>query len=105
MVCQQHFYVTEKADFHFEGDTGTKFSNNCYYGDFRDLPKDAAAVFDDPQFVDVTARGNGFAILKNFMLKRTSPCKDAGINLETDDVRDLFGNPLEGKTNIGVHEF
>jgi hypothetical protein len=99
------FYVEEKADFFFDGDKGTQFTNNCFYGNFENMPDDPAAIFEDPQFVDVSARGDGFEVLKNFMLQKTSPCKDAGIKIENSGGQDLFGNPLEGKTNIGVHEF
>jgi hypothetical protein len=99
------FYVEDKADFYFEEDSGTQFTNNCFYGDFDNRPDDPAAILDDPRFVDVAARDSGFEILKNFMLKKSSPCEDAGINIENTGGQDLFGNPLEGATNIGVHEF
>jgi len=99
------FYVEETADFHFEGDLRTQFTNNCFFGDFENIPEDPQAIFKNPQFVDATARGEGFELLEKFMLERTSPCKDAGINLENNGGRDLFGNSLEGDTNVGVHEF
>ena len=99
------FYVEEQTDFYFEEDSGTQFTNNCFYGDFKNMPNDPAAIFEDPQFVDVTAHDSGFEVLKNFMLQKTSPCVDAGIRIENADRQDLFGNPLEGETNIGVHEF
>ncbi|WP_339737916.1 right-handed parallel beta-helix repeat-containing protein [uncultured Sunxiuqinia sp.] len=98
-------YADEKADFFFDGDKGTQFTHNCFIGHFESLPADPAAIFEDPQFVDVSARGEGFEVLKNFMLQKTSPCKDAGIAIENSGGQDLFGNPLEGKTTIGVHEF
>lgn len=98
-------YADEKADFFFDGDKGTQFTHNCFIGHFESLPADPAAIFEDPQFVDVSARGEGFEVLKNFMLQKTSPCKDAGIAIENNGGQDLFGNPLEGKTTIGVHEF
>ena len=99
------FYVEEKADFFFDGDEGTEFTNNCFYGNLENLPDDPAAIFEDPQFADVSARGDGFEVLKNFMLQKTSPCKDARIDIENNGGQDLFGNSIEGKTNIGVHEF
>ena len=99
------FYVEENADFYFEGDKGTQFANNCFYGHFENMPEDPAAIFEDPQFKDVLARGDGFEVLKNFMLLKASPCKDAGANIENNGGQDLFGNPIEGLTNIGVHEF
>jgi hypothetical protein len=39
------------------------------------------------------------------MLKKSSPCTDAGIQIENAGGEDLFGNPLEEEMNIGVHEF
>ena len=99
------FFVEEKADFYFEGDKGTRFTNNCYYGDFENLKEDPAAVFEDPQFMNVSARGEGFEVLKNFMLQKTSPCKDAGVDIKNNGNEDLFGNSLNEPINIGVHEF
>lgn len=99
------FYVNEKADFSFQGDEGTKFTNNCFYGEFENLPEDPAAIFEDPQFVNGTARGNGFELLKNFMLTKSSPLKDKGVPLENNGGKDLFGNSVNGEVNIGVHEF
>ena len=99
------FYVNEKADFSFDGDAGTKFKNNCFYGDFENLPNDPAAIFEDPQFVNAAARGNGFEVLKNFMLTKSSPLKDKGISIQNNGGKDLFGNTLQEKTNIGIHEF
>ena len=101
------FYVEEKADFFFffNGDEVTEFTNNCFYGNFENLPNDPAAIFEDPEFVDVSARGDGFEVLKNFMLQKTSPCADSGINIENNGEQDLFGNSLKEPINIGAHEF
>ncbi|MBT3382626.1 MAG: right-handed parallel beta-helix repeat-containing protein [Prolixibacteraceae bacterium] len=99
------FYIDEKADFYFEGDIGTKFTNNCFYGEFENLPEDPAAIFEDPQFENVTAYGEGFEVLKNFMLTKSSPLKDKGIPLFNKQGKDLFGNSLDSKISIGVHEF
>ncbi|NQU54566.1 MAG: right-handed parallel beta-helix repeat-containing protein [Bacteroidetes bacterium] len=99
------FYVNEKADFSFEKDKNTSFTNNCFYGEFENLPEDSAAIFDDPLFVDVTARGAGFEVLKDFMLTKFSPLKDKGISIKNNGGKDLFGNTLDGKITIGIHEF
>nr|MBD3622568.1 hypothetical protein [Sunxiuqinia sp.] len=69
------------------------------------MPAYPSAIFEYPHFVYFSARGEGFEVLKNFMLQKTSPCKDAGTAIENNGGQDLFGNPLEGKTTIGVHEF
>ncbi|MEN8118244.1 MAG: right-handed parallel beta-helix repeat-containing protein [Bacteroidota bacterium] len=99
------FYVYENADFAFEGDKDTKFTNNCFYGKFEHLPNDLGAIFENSQFVNVSARGDGFEILKNFMQKKSSTLKDKGVIIDNNGGKDLFGNPLEGKPDIGVHEF
>ncbi|MFY9150549.1 MAG: right-handed parallel beta-helix repeat-containing protein [Prolixibacteraceae bacterium] len=98
------FYVEEKADFHFEGDENTKFDNNCFYGKFENLPDDPAAIFEDPQFVNVAARGEGFEVLKNFMLKKSSPLIGKGTHIENNGGNDLFGNKLGKKITIGVSQ-
>ena len=99
------FYVNEKADFYFKNDKNTKFSNNCFYGKFENLPEDPAAIFEDPQFINFAARGDGFEVLKNFMLTKSSALIDKGISIQNNGEKDFFGNPLNGKLNIGVHEF
>jgi hypothetical protein len=99
------FYANEKADFSFQGDKGTLFTNNCFYGEFENMPHDPAAIFEDPQFVNVLSRGEGFEVLKNFMLTKSSPLKDKGVSVENNGGKDLFGNSVNGDVNIGVHEF
>jgi hypothetical protein len=98
------FYVSEKADFSLKGDINTKFKNNCFFGKFENLPVDPAAIFEDPRFVNASATGSGFEVLKNFMLKKSSPLKDNGILVENNGGKDLFGNKLGKKTTIGVSE-
>jgi hypothetical protein len=99
------FYVNEKADFYFENDKNTKFSNNCFYGEFENLPNDPAAIFEDPQFADVSSYGAGFEILKNFMLTKSSPLIGKGIPVEKNGGRDLFGNAIKKNVTIGIHQF
>ena len=69
------------------------------------MPNDPAAIFEDPQFVNTAARGDGFEVLKNFMLTKSSPLIDKGISIQDNGGKDLFGNTLQGNTNIGAHEF
>ena len=98
------FYVEGNSRFDFKGDVNTQFTHNCFYGDIENLPKDPAAVFQDPQFLNVAARGDGFEVLKNFMLKKTSPCISSGIVVKNNGGKDLFGNPLGDKISMGVSE-
>lgn len=98
------FFVNENADFSFSADINTQFSNNCFYGKFNNLPKDPAAIFVDPQFIDVTARDAGFTVLKNFMLTKSSPLNGKGIFIKNNGGKDFFGNKLGEKFTIGVFE-
>ena len=98
------FYVSEKANFQFKKDEGTKFTNNCFFGKIGNLPNDPNAIFSDPKFLDVNATGEGFAILKNFMLTKGSPCVNAGIIIDEFQGEDLLGNKIEGLPEIGAIE-
>jgi hypothetical protein len=98
------FYVDDKADFFFKNDKGTKFSNNNFYGNFENLPADASAVFTDPQFVDPLARGDGFEVLKNFLLKKASPLIGKGVFIENNGVTDILDNLIQNPPSIGATE-
>jgi Right handed beta helix region len=91
------FYVAEKADFFFKGDRGTIFTGNCFYGKYDNMPVDPNAIFENPRFVNVFARGNGFEVLKNFMLRENTPCIHAGLGLENDVNHDLFRKIINSK--------
>jgi hypothetical protein len=64
------FYAETPSKFMFGDDTETIFNRNNYYGNLDNLPKDPNAFFTKPNFVNEHARGRGFEILKNFMLKK-----------------------------------
>lgn len=63
------FYSEVSSKFTFGEDIETKFNSNNYYGTIENLPKDLNAIFSKPNFINENARGSGFDILKNFMLK------------------------------------
>lgn len=98
------FYIEEKADFDFKGDINTKFNNSCFYGKFENLPDDPAAIFDDPQFINVAAHGDGFEVLKNFMLSKSSPCIGTGVSIPDNGGVDIFGNPVSDRPSIGIDQ-
>ncbi len=98
------FFVEGKADFFFKDDKNTTFSNNCFYGDFENLPKDAAVIFENPEFVNHAARGNGFEILKNFMLKKSSPLIGKGLSIKNNTTKDIMGNSIKENPHIGAIE-
>ncbi len=72
---------------------------------FENIPVDPAAIFENPQFIDVNAFGNGFEVLQNFMLLNITVLKDKGILIQNNGDKDLFGHSIKGTPNIGIHEF
>lgn len=64
------FYAVGSSQFIFGEDLNTQFNNNNYYGVIQNLPKDPNAIITKPRFINEYARGNGFEILKNFMLEK-----------------------------------
>jgi hypothetical protein len=100
------FYVYDQSVFKMGESINTKFMNNAYFGNIKNLPDDKNAVFENPSFVNSEARGSGFELLKAFMLKKNSPLIGKGIKEGHNNLKDLFGNPVRsGKVNIGVHQF
>ena len=99
------FIADNSSGFHSARDEGTQFTNNCYFGQFENLPKDTAPLFADPKLLDAEARGEGFEVLKNFMLQAGSPCIGAGIPV-AQAIVDLFGHsvPESGPVSIGIQE-
>ena len=72
---------------------------------FENIPVDLAAIFENPQFIDVNAIGDGFEVLQNFMLLNITVLKDKGISIQNNGGKDIFGNSIKGTPNIGIHEF
>jgi hypothetical protein len=85
---------------------GPIFLRNCYFGPWlNELPNDPEKLIADPMFDAPGTGSSGLSTLKGFMLKKGSPCIDAGINIEMNENRDFFGNPInDEKTDIGIHE-
>tara|TARA_R110002096_G_scaffold434777_1_gene657825 strand:+ start:2441 stop:3925 length:1485 start_codon:yes stop_codon:yes gene_type:complete len=75
------FYSEVPSRFLFGEDKGTLFNSNNYYGNVKNLPKDLNAVFTKPNFINEKARGDGFEILKNFMLKKGDPTSKANLSV------------------------
>lgn len=98
------FFVSGKADFAFKGDENTLFVNNCFYGEFENRPDDPAAIFKNPEFENVWARGSGFQTLKNFMLKKSSALIGKGIPIENNGGKDILGNEIKTPPTIGAIE-
>ncbi len=105
LVANNIFYVLGKAGFDLGQSTGTNFEYNNYFGSIANLPADQHAVFSDPLLVNVSARGNGFDVLKNFMLTKKSPCLYAGSGISAG-VADIFNQlPQKSKApSIGISQ-
>ncbi len=105
LIANNIFITENSAGFISGKDEGTRYANNCYYGNFDQLPDDEAPLFEDPRLVDAAARGAGFEILKAFMLKDGSPCIGSGLPLE-GAVKDSFGQvlPQSGRVSIGIDQ-
>ena len=96
--------VTHISGHNTESDSELANSIGARVCEIENLPKDPAAIFEDPQFVDVAARGNGFEVLKNFMLMKISPLIDKGIYIQNNGDKDIFGNPISGLPDLGAIE-
>jgi hypothetical protein len=60
---------------------------------------------EDPQFIDASAHGEGFEVLKNYMLQKTPPGIDAGIDIENANRHDLIGNRWREKRILEFMNF
>jgi len=89
----------------FGGSTNVVFSNNVYYGNHIDPPKDAKAITSDPMLAEPGSGGDGFNSLDGYKLKAGSPCIGTGRTIEESGVLDFWGNKINrAKPSIGVHE-
>jgi hypothetical protein len=88
------FYVTDKATFDFGGMRKTAFQNNVFYGDFANRPDDAAGFTADPLLVAPGTGGEGFATLRGYRLRSSSPYLRKGQPLPANGGRDFGGNPI-----------
>ena len=99
------FYVEGDSKFIWGKDSITVFANNAYFGDIMHMPDDPMAIFENPEFVDDIARGSGFEVLKNFMLKENSPLTRKGISVGEEKLKNIFGDEIEQSLppNIGIY--
>ena len=74
-------------------------TNNCIYG-YADTPSAKNTVYKNPIFASTDISDKN-----SFMLSRYSPLIGSGIDVEGDNcTEDFFGNPINGKHNIGCYE-
>jgi hypothetical protein len=75
------FFSEEPGKFEFGDDLQTLFNNNVYFGEIQNLPKDPNAIFSKPNFINESARGSGFELLKNFKLNKNESLKTKNIGV------------------------
>ncbi len=98
-ICNNIFSLLPGQKIELNKEYQNTFSNNCYYGT---LPTrlDENSFWADPQFA-----GTDLTDKNSFILKKCSPCINAGIQVEEDmGEHDFYGNPLDDTHNIGCYE-
>ena len=80
------------------------FVNNCYAGNWKVLPADAAAVKADPLLAAPAVESEEMNALEGYSLMAGSPCMDAGVIIDEHGGEDILGNvlPQKGKPDIGA---
>ncbi len=84
------------------------FLANCFYGIHpENEPEDPRKITLDPKFVNPNIDSfYSSEIVGGFQLQASSPCIDAGVEIENNGGRDHWGNPLYDKRpDIGSHEY
>lgn len=98
-ICNNIFSLLPGHKVEYNKEYENTISNNCYYGT---LPTrfDKNSFWADPQFA-----GTDETDKNSFILKKCSPCMNAGIQVEEDmGEHDFYGNPLDNTHNIGCYE-
>jgi len=88
--------------------TNNLFSNNLYYGNpASNEPLDPYKKTSDPLLMNPGSGEMGFESLDGYMIHSGSPAIDAGMDLNTENTDDFFGNPIPSGAapDIGVHEY
>ena len=82
------------------------FYHNCYFGPWKNgIPDDPEKLVADPLFVAPGTGGNGLSTLCGYMLRKGSPCINAGRFVPMNGNRDFYGNPVnDGSPDFGVYE-
>jgi len=100
------FYAADTASYSYGKSTNHFFSHNLYAGKLVNQPKDARAIYANPEFVDGGKGGEGIKTLQGYKLKASSPCINKG-KIITGIMKDFFGEPITANPlqyNIGVHQ-
>jgi len=97
------FYFEDKGSWGVEPDSTCEFSNNLFY---NVEPKGKNSVTGDPSFVNPGEVKTDIDMkdpkrLAGYMLKKNSPCIDAGILINDNGGKDFWGNKL-GTESIDI---
>jgi hypothetical protein len=102
------FYVAGRVTYNWGKATNTVFSNNVFFGNHSEIPKDPNAITQDPLLVGPLVSRPGHEATEGFRLQAGSPCIGKGLEMG-DAVRlDFWGGvlpPLGSPRCIGAHEF
>ena len=101
---------SEKSE-NWSKNSSVTYSNNLYYNYTNTPESDAAAVTDDPKFVNAGSAPTSTAgivsersAFDGYKLQDDSPAINAGKVIENNGGRDFFGNEVTGIPDIGVYE-
>ncbi|GAA4280445.1 right-handed parallel beta-helix repeat-containing protein [Gaetbulibacter aestuarii] len=81
------FYSEGENKFSFNEDVNTQFIHNNYFGEITNLPKDAQGIYSDPKLVNAEARGSGFGVLNNFVIKDSSALSNEHLGISKRDIK------------------
>jgi len=101
------FYVEDRITYDYGKAENTLFTHNLYFGKHINCPNDAAALYDDPLFIDFTRTNSRDHALTGFRLKQESPCIAAGTKVKDNGARDFSGAELlsDKRPSLGALEF
>lgn len=90
--------------FDFGSSRNNVFSHNAFFGNHAsNEPADQNKVTSDPKFVDPGVPAD-MSALQGFKVSDDSPLRGAGMEVPGRPVHDLYGNPINDRINIGVHQ-
>jgi len=102
------FFVAGRVTYDWGKSTNAVFSNNAFFGNHTEVPKDANAVTQDPVLAGPLVSQAGWEATGGFKLQAGSPCIGKGLEMNDATRLDFWGGPLPAPGSprcIGAHEF